>query len=198
MKNLFKKRTQQQNQQSTDNKEEIEQHQHHIASAVRAALIPPKRGSLYNNLGGMNSDTSPIIPVDQSNKNSSNENVNVSSKGAFARPIHTRTLTYSLADKHASNFSSQPSNSPRISDVEHHEQHHEQHSDTEVPHGVPHTDHPPNYSEELESEQPQPQNNQESIREQPLSPENDVLAPPDLSTFSPIPSELLFYVIALH
>ncbi|TIA89636.1 hypothetical protein E3P81_02884 [Wallemia ichthyophaga] len=171
MKNLFKKRTQQQNQQSTDNKEEIEQHQHHIASAVRAALIPPKRGSLYNNLGGMNSDTSPIIPVDQSNKNSSNENVNVSSK----------------ADKHASNFSSQPSNSPRISDVEHHEQHHEQHSDTEVPHGVPHTDHPPNYSEELESEQPQPQNNQESIREQPLSPENDVLAPPDLSTFSPIP-----------
>lgn len=91
MKTLFKKRTQQ-NQQPGDNKEDLEQH--HIASAVRAALIPPRRGSLYDNLGGMDSDTSPIIPVNNSIKNnSSSENIKESTKGlSFLRSCTSLTV----------------------------------------------------------------------------------------------------------
>lgn len=91
-------------------------------------------------------------------------------------------LTNGVADKHTSNFSSQPSHSLRNSEEEHHNQPEHQHGDTEVPQDVAHTDHPPNYSEE----QPQQQHDDESNHE---SQSTEELAPPDLSTFSPIPSE---------
>ncbi|TIC06384.1 hypothetical protein E3Q08_01298 [Wallemia mellicola] len=171
MKTLFKKRTQQ-NQQPGDNKEDLEQH--HIASAVRAALIPPRRGSLYDNLGGMDSDTSPIIPVNNSIKNnSSSENIKESTK----------------ADKHASQFSSQPSHSPRNSDEDHFTHPEPQHEDNEEPHTVSHADHPPNYSaDQLEGENSE--DHRDSISIEPP-------AQSDLPTFSPIPSTSISYV-TLH
>lgn len=161
MKTLFKKRTQQ-NQEPGDNKEDLQQH--HIASAVRAALIPPRRGSLYDNLGGMDSDTSPIIPVNNSIKNnSSNENIKESTK----------------ADKHASQFSSQPSHSPRNSDEDHLTHPEPQHEDNEEPHTVNHADHPPNYSaDQLEEENIEDPRDSISI---------EPPAQSELPTFSPIP-----------
>ena len=73
MKNLFKKKSNNlQQSQESHNKQVEDDLNKFNESNLRQSLIPPRRGSLYDTQVGMDSDTSPIIPI---NNNSSNENV---------------------------------------------------------------------------------------------------------------------------
>ena len=86
-------------------------------------------------------------------------------------------------------MSSQPSNSARNSEEDTPSEPHQRHSEhSEEPQRVTHTDHPPIYSEQLQQPQIPDGHDPHDTDTQ----HAEVLAPPDLSTFSPIPSKLSF------